>query len=208
MAWRGARRLFAFLKNAGMTSGPIIDNRNRPTSHFRIFGSQDACSRPPAPVLQMTDSHTASVRVHSPAQSIPSHAPFGILVARVGHGKQDQTARVGPRSQWRLTPNIFFSLVKGSALRCGLAHRESVSLSDFSSNYHPVPPHSPRVSLVSTHLSCGISGQADIGSTSSFKPSERDLINPFVQPTRSLHGSSLSSAPPLPPSRAGVRLFP
>jgi len=193
--WR-PRLLFAFLK----TTGPIIDDH-----HCR----SQMPSMEPACVSQVTGSRAASIRVHSPAQSvhcIPNRTRDSAIWhsrCQGGHGKQDQTARVQPRFPVAVDSKYISSWSKV----CVAVRRaqESVSFSVFSSDCHPVLSHPPRGSLVSTHPPRGISGQADIGSSS--EPSERALIiHPFVQCPRSLHDFSLSSALPLPSFCAGVRL--
>jgi len=74
-----------------------------------------------------------------------------------------------------LTPNIFSFSVKVSVLRCGADREERFTFGLFSQLPPPVRSRPPRGSLDSTRLSCGISGQADIGSTLSSEPSERAL---------------------------------
>ena len=74
----------------------------------------------------------------------------------------------------------------------------------FLPTHHPVRSRPPRGSLVSAHLSRGISGRADIGSTLSSRTKRK---GPSLTTVLFSLGSSLSSALPLPSFRAGVRLF-
>ena len=177
MAW--PPRLFVSLKTAGMTCGSIIDNQSR-----RIMGSQMTTMGLLLLCCRLVVRMQGSVRIHSPAQSyihcacVPNRNRASVFWHSRCQGgpvvNKTKQARVGPRSQWRLTPNIFFFSVKGVC--CGAARTgKSISLSVFSLNYHLVRSRLPRGSLVSTHLSCGISGQADIGSTLSSEPRGRTL---------------------------------